>query len=197
MEHAILVRHAESEFSVRGLANGDVSVRVALTGRGREQARRLGEELRDEPIDLCVMTEFQRVAETADLAVAGRDIPRLVVPELNEIAVGRFEGGDLSAYREWARIAGPLDECPGGGESRAAAIRRIVSGYRKILERPERTILVIAHGLVLRYVLEASEGRPPAAVLEAVAEAHPFRFAREELEPALEVIEAWCAAPSW
>jgi broad specificity phosphatase PhoE len=197
LDTAILVRHAESEFSVRELVNGDVSVVGGLTERGRAQARRLGDELRDEAVDLCVVTEFQRVAETADLALRGRAVPRLVVPELNEISFGEFEGGSFLAYRDWARSAGSLDDCPGGGESRANAIRRIVRGYRRILERPERSILVVAHGLVIRYLLEAAEGRSPAPVLEGVEEARPYRFAQEELERAVDVIEAWCAAPSW
>lgn len=197
MESAILARHAESEFSVRELVNGDVSASVGLTERGREQARRLRDALWSDPIDLCVVTEFARVVETADLALAGRDVPRLVVPELNEISFGRFEGGGFRAYREWARAAGPLDECPGGGESRAVAIGRIVRGYRTILARPEPNVLVVAHGLVVRYVLEAADGRAPAPVLEGVPEAQPYRFTREELEEAVEVIDAWCAAPSW
>ena len=44
MDEAILARHAESEYSVRGAINGDVAVPVALTERGREQARRLGDQ---------------------------------------------------------------------------------------------------------------------------------------------------------
>ena len=197
MESVLLARHAESELSARELANGDPAVAGGLTERGREQARRLGEELRDEPLDLCVVTEFQRVVETADLALEGRRVPRLVVPELNEIGYGAYEGGGFAAYLEWAWAAGPLDESPGGGESRADAVRRIARGYRIVLERPERTILVVTHGLAVRYVLEAVEGRAPAQRLARVDEARPYRFTAEELERAVEVIESWCAAPSW
>jgi broad specificity phosphatase PhoE len=197
VETALLARHAESEFSARERANGDPAVAGGLTERGREQARRLGEELRDEPLDLCVVTEFQRVVETAALALEGRHVPRLVVPELNEIAVGAFEGGAIAAYQEWAWTTGPLDESPGGGESRATAAMRIARGYRRVLARPERTILVVAHGVVLRYVLDAAEGRRPAPRLVRVEEARPYWFTAEELERAVEVIESWCAAPSW
>ena len=197
MENVVLARHAESAFSARERANGDPAVAGGLTERGREQARRLGEELRDDPLDLCVVTEFRRVVETADLALEGRDVPRLVVPELNEIAVGAFEGGAIAAYQEWAWTTGPLDECPGGGESRAAAALRIARGYRTVLARPERAILVVAHGVVIRYVLDAAEGRGPAPRLARVDEARPYRFSADELEQALDVLETWCAAPSW
>jgi 2,3-bisphosphoglycerate-dependent phosphoglycerate mutase len=197
VETLLLARHAESELGVRELVNGDPAVAAGLTEQGRVQARRLGEELRDEPLDLCVVTEFQRVAETTDLVLEGRDVPRLVVPELNEIGYGAYEGGGIAAYLEWAWAAGPLDESPGGGESRAEAARRIARGFRVILERPERTILVVTHGLAVRYVLEAAEGRAPAPRLARVEEARPYRFSADELEQAVEVLEEWCAAPSW
>ncbi len=84
MEHLILARHAESVFNVRGVLNGDPLVPGGLTERGREQARRLGQLLANDPIDLCVTTAFERTRETADLAFAGRGIPRLVMSELAE-----------------------------------------------------------------------------------------------------------------
>ena len=49
---------------MRGAINGDVAVPVALTELGREQARRLGDEIRDDPIELCVTSEFGRVLES-------------------------------------------------------------------------------------------------------------------------------------
>src|SRR5918912_4134349 len=119
VERALLARHAESEFSVRGLTNGDPEVDVALTELGREQARRLGDQLAGTAIDLCATSEFQRAQETADLALEGRDVPRLVVPELNDIRFGEFEGRLLTDYRAWAHSHGPEDFCPGGGQSRA------------------------------------------------------------------------------
>src|ERR1041385_5322629 len=76
VERVLLARHAESEFSVRGLTNGDPELEVALTERGREQARLLGRSLADTEIDLCAVSEFQRTHETADLALEGRDVPR-------------------------------------------------------------------------------------------------------------------------
>src|SRR5919202_2472513 len=116
MDDVILARHGVSEYSLRGIVNGDPAVAVALTETGREQARRLGELLADEPIELCVTSEFVRVRETADLALAGRDVPRLVVPELNDVRYGEFEGRPFEDYLVWARAYPPTDACPGGGE---------------------------------------------------------------------------------
>ena len=90
MERALFVRHGESVFSARALVNGDPSVACGLTELGRQQARQLGERLSGEPVGLCIVTEFPRTHETADLILGDRDIPRLVVPELNDPFYGDF-----------------------------------------------------------------------------------------------------------
>lgn len=197
MERVILARHGESERSVDGRTNGDPRVRVGLTTTGREEARRLGVELRDERLDLCVTSEFERAQETADLAVAGRDVPRLVLADLNDIRFGEFEGRLLTDYRAWAHTHGPEDVCPGGGESRAQTVARYVDAYRTILARAEETILVVAHGLPIRYVLDAAEARGPAVRIEQIPYAEPFRLARPDLERAVEHLEAWVRRPAW
>jgi broad specificity phosphatase PhoE len=196
VDRVILARHGESERSVGGLTNGDPAVRVALTAVGREEARHLGRELADDPIDLCVTSEFERTQETAELALEGRDVPRLVLAELNDIRFGEFEGRPLTDYRAWAHSHGPNDVCP-GGESRAETVGRYVQGYRKILSRPEETILVVAHGLPVRYVLDAIDGLDPVAKIEPIPYAEPFRLSAAELEAAVDRLESWTANPVW
>ena len=197
MDEAILARHAESEYSVRGAINGDVAVPVALTELGREQARRLGEAIRDDPIDLCATSEFGRVIETADIALAGRAVSRLVLPDLNDILVGEWEGKKLAEYRVWARSHGPDDVTEGGGESRATTVRRYVRAFRTILARPERVVLVVTHGLPIRYLLNAAEGGDPSPTIDQVEYATPYRLSREQVELGVERLDRWCAAPAW
>jgi len=197
VKRVILARHGESERSVEGLTNGDPAVPVGLTATGREEARRLGVELGDDSIDLCVTSEFERAQETADLALAGRDVPRLVLADFNDIRFGKFEGRPLTDYRAWAHAHGPEDICPGGGESRAQTVARYVHGYRTLLARPEETILLVAHGLPVRYVLDALERRNPAARVAQVPYAEPFRFSAEELTAAVDLLEAWVRSPAW
>ncbi len=194
MEKLILARHAEADHNVRGVLNGDRSVPTRLTTHGREQARALGRNAG--PVDLVAHTEFRRTEETAALAWPGA--PRLVVPDVNEIAFGCFEGTRWTdGYGEWARTSGPLDRCPGDGESRVEAVRRYLRGYRIVLERPEDTVALVAHGAPIRYVLLALEGRPPQAVLANVPPAWPFALPRNAFERALEVIECWTGEPVW
>jgi broad specificity phosphatase PhoE len=197
METAILARHGESELSLRGAMNGDPGVACPLTEEGEAQARRLGATLRETRIDLCVVTEFARTRETATLALTDRNVPRLVVPELNDIRVGDFEGGPLEVYRAWARERSPVEVPPGGGESRAGAAERYARGFRIVLERPERTVLVVAHSLPIRYLLLAADGGTPGPFAEAVEYARPQLLARDELDRAVEALARWSRAPVW
>jgi broad specificity phosphatase PhoE len=197
MDEVILARHGESEFSVVGTVNGDPTVAGPLTATGEEQARRLGERLADVDIDLCATSEFERAQRTADLALAGRDVPRLVVPELNDVRFGKFEGGTLADYRSWAAANDPTTEAPGGGESRASTVARYVRAYRKILARPERRVLVIAHGLPIRYILNAVEETAPAPQVEQVAYAEPYVLDRPQFERATDLLERWATRPAW
>jgi broad specificity phosphatase PhoE len=193
----LLARHGESAFSVRGLLNGDGSVPGGLTPAGREQARRLGELVRDEPLDLCVTSTLGRTIETADQALRGREVARLVLPELNDPLYGRFEGAHLEDYRRWA-AGNSSSAVPGpGGESRHAIVERYARAFRALLALPEEAILVVAHSLPIAYALAARDGTVPAPRVPLAAYAEPYPFTGEELDRAASLLEAWAAAPTW
>lgn len=193
----ILARHGESEYSARGRLNGDITVAVGLTARGREEARGLGAQLRDEPLDLCVTSEFQRARETADLALRGRDVPREIDARLNDPLIGRYEGGSLEDYRAWAS-ASPSSAAPEeGGESRLAIVTRYAAAFRDLLERPEGTILAVCHSLPVSYALGAREGKLPGARMPLAEHATPYPFTADELETAVRLLEMWAASPTW
>jgi broad specificity phosphatase PhoE len=192
----LLARHGESEYSARQLVNGDPGASCPLTEAGREQARELGRTLADEQIDLCAVTEFERVRETAQLALAGRDVPLIVLPELNDPRYGEFEGGSLDVYRQWIVGRGPLD-APQGGEHRAAIVGRYAAGFRRVLERPERTVLLVAHSLPIAYLRDAALGTAPRSKMAQVDYATVLRLEHEDLERALGVLEAWIASPAF
>ena len=198
MEELILARHGESEYSLLGRLNGDPAAAVDLTQRGEEEARRLGEELADEPIDLAIHTGFPRTRATLELVLAGRDVPVAEEPRLADPRAGDFEGLTLDEYRAWAWTRGSREDAPGGGESRLAVASRYAAAYRALLGRPERTILVVLHALPVAYLLLARDGQPPRPRVDLHVEyARPYRFAAAELERALRVLEDWCSSPTW
>ena len=166
-----------------------------LSDLGVEEGLALREVLAHEPLELGVATRLRRTQETLELALGGREVERLVVPGLDEIRFGEYEGGPLAVYRTWAWSNEPDVLCPGGGESRAAAAERIADALALLLERPEEAILAVSHALPIRYVLDASDGAFPAARIAQVPHATPFVLDRDAVERAAETLEVWATAP--
>lgn len=197
MERALLVRHAESVFSARGLATGRVDVRCPLSERGEAQARALADEISGEDIDLCVTSELERTRQTADIALAQRSVPRIVLAELNDPLYGGYEGGPFEDYLVWALENDSATEPPGGGERRQTLVARYAAGFRRIVARPERAVFIVAHSLPIAYVLMALDGLDPAPRVRLVEYAKTHAISARDLAWAIGRLEAWCAAPSW
>src|SRR5262249_37321603 len=147
--------------------------------------------------DLCVVTEFARTKETADLALEGRSVPRVVVPELNDPDYGDFEGSSLEGYRSWVAEHGSRVPIPGSHESRLDLVRRYVRGFRLVLTRPEVTVLCVLHSLPLAYLVAALAGNDPAPRMSIVGYAELVSVERVALDRVVARLGAWCADPSW
>ena len=94
----------------------------------------------------------------------------------------------------WGR--GPLD-APVGGEHRGEIAARYAVGYRRLLERTEETILLVAHSLPIRYALDAADGVSPRAKVGLGRVRDALLANAERLERAVDVLEAWAAAPAF
>jgi broad specificity phosphatase PhoE len=194
LEKLIIARHAHAASNAGDMVNG-IPPGDGLSPQGAAEAIALGVQLQAEPIELGVTSRFRRASETLELALAGRPVPVIVEPDLDEIGFGSFEGGSLAAYRAWAWKHDPEAACPGAGETRAHAARRIAAGLGALLDRQERVILAVTHGLPLRYVLDAADGSFPGQRLVSVPHAVPFRLERAPVERAAATLEEWAAAP--
>lgn len=148
-------------------------------------------------VDLGVATRFARTQETLAFALDGRETARTVLPQLDEIRFGAFEGGPLADYRSWAWSHPADTECPGGGESRVEAAQRIAGALDALLERPEEVVLAVSHALPVRYVVDASDGRFPAARITPVPHAVPFALTADRVAAAAETLRAWARSPAF
>jgi broad specificity phosphatase PhoE len=157
VELLIVARHAESTLNHEQRINGDPSVPVELTDHGREEARELGLQVANVPLDVCLHTRFSRTRDTAEIALAGRDVPFREEPLFDDIDVGELEGKTIEEYRAWKRVHARADAFP-GGESLDDTARRYAQGYRAMLARSEPTILLVCHEIPLRYALNAAAG---------------------------------------
>jgi broad specificity phosphatase PhoE len=185
----VISRHGESTLNLERRVNGDPNVPVTLTDKGREEATLLGQQLAHVPLELCVHTRFSRTVETAEIALAGRDVPFMEDPLLDDIKIGELEGKTLQDYRDWKRDHTRADAFP-GGESLDDAARRYAEAYRGVLERPESSILVVTHEIPLRYAINAADGSEYLdGPTRQLANATPYLFDEAALERAVAGIE--------
>jgi probable phosphoglycerate mutase len=153
----VIARHGESTLNAERRVNGDPAVDVPLTDRGREEARELGVQVANVPLELCVHTRFPRTRETAEVALADRGIPQREEPLLDDIDVGDLEGKTIEEYRTWKH--GHARDVPfPGGESLDAAAARYADGWQRVLALDAGAVLVVTHEIPLRYLLNGAGG---------------------------------------
>jgi broad specificity phosphatase PhoE len=153
----VFARHGESALNLERRVNGDPTKEVDLTERGRFEAAQLGQQLAGLHLDLCLHTRFPRTARTAEIALAGREVPLEVEPLFDDIDVGELEGARIEDYRAWKHGHPRSDPFP-GGESLDDAARRYAEGFRGLLASPHTAVLVVTHEIPIRYALNAAAG---------------------------------------
>jgi broad specificity phosphatase PhoE len=153
----VFARHGESVLNIERRINGDPSVVVPLTDEGETRAHKLGVEIANIGFDLCVHTRFSRTRQTAEIALAGRNVPFVVEPLLDDIDVGELEGETLEAYRAWKHSHAREIPFP-GGESLDDAALRYARAFRSLLALPHDTVLVVTHEIPIRYALNGAGG---------------------------------------
>jgi broad specificity phosphatase PhoE len=186
----VFARHGESVLNIERRINGDPSVVVPLTDDGETRAHKLGVEIANIGFDLCVHTRFSRTRQTAEIALAGRNVPFVVEPLLDDIDVGELEGETLEAYRAWKHSHAREIPFP-GGESLDDAALRYARAFRGLLALSHDTVLVVTHEIPIRYALNGAGGSdsldgPAHEVENAVA----YLFDDASLLRAAEGIEA-------
>lgn len=144
-----LVRHAQTDWNVRELAQGHTDVELDATGIA--QAQRLGEAFREIGVAAVLSSDLKRSAECARRVADATGAPLRLDPRLRERAMGEWEGLPYPEFnRRFRELAGPDDPylvgcCPPGGESLEMVWRRI-EPLREELERSREPSVVVTHG---------------------------------------------------
>ncbi|HLY65158.1 MAG TPA: histidine phosphatase family protein [Chloroflexota bacterium] len=147
----LLCRHGQTAFNASLRFQGQLD--EPLSELGREQARRLGDRLAGERIDVAYTSDLCRAYETATLALAGRPVPLHLDERLREVAFGRWEGLTFAEIKKRfpddvaARDHDRVNYAMPGGESLIQLADRLRGFLEDVLPRHGgQTILVIAHG---------------------------------------------------
>jgi broad specificity phosphatase PhoE len=182
----LLVRHGQSLFNVDHVVNGDPDLDRGLSEQGIEEAERLAGQLAALPLDLVAASPFPRALQTANIALAGREVPHLVDDDLGDVRIGDLEGQTLDAYRAAPAHTNRKDRFP-GGESLDEAALRYADAFGRLLARAEPATLVVCHEIPVRYLANAAAGSGELnGPLKLVANATPYLFDETSLGRAVE-----------
>jgi broad specificity phosphatase PhoE len=184
----LVARHGQSLFNVDKVVNGDPTLDRGVSEQGIEEAERLAGQLAGLPLDLVVVSPFLRALQTANIALAGREVPHLVDEELGDVRIGELEGKSLDAYRDTPAHSNRKERFP-GGESLDEAALRYARVCERLLARHEPATLVVCHEIPVRYLANAAAGSAELnGPLKFVANATPYLFDETSLGRAVKRI---------
>jgi broad specificity phosphatase PhoE len=140
----LLVRHGETDWNRDGRYQGHAD--PPLNEAGRAQAHELARRLAHVEFDALYTSDLRRAAETAEIIVAGRNLPLTTDPGLREIDVGSWSGLTRAEIEE--RFPGTSEH---DGESREAHLERMLRTVTRIADaHPGERVLIVSHGGSLR-----------------------------------------------
>lgn len=164
----VLVRHGETAWNREGRFQGHQDVPLSDLGRAQARALRVRLEvpshahLFDDGQTAVVTSDLRRAHETAEIVFGSAGRTLHVRRELREFCYGVFEGltrpeiderfpGAMAAW-----VHGDHAFAIDGGESRATVHARVHAAVRATLaEMPQRYVVVVAHGGVMRQLLSS------------------------------------------
>jgi 2,3-bisphosphoglycerate-dependent phosphoglycerate mutase len=171
----VLVRHGASQPAVPGepfpLLDGHGD--PALAPEGEVQAIHVAERLAIEPLTGLFVTPLRRTGQTAEPLATVIGIEPVVVPELREVFLGDWDGGEFRVRMAegdpiaiQAVVEERWDVIPGAEtmESFAARVRAGIEGVAAAAG-PDVTVAAFVHGGVIGEACrQATESRPFAFV---------------------------------
>ncbi|HLC84335.1 MAG TPA: histidine phosphatase family protein [Candidatus Nanoarchaeia archaeon] len=150
----ILVRHGETDYNVQKLNQGWADSK--LTEKGIEQARAVGQRLKDEKVDVAYFSDLLRTRESAEEILKIIKLPTQVLQWLRERNLGEFEHKALGSMKVFVQTHGLdlLSLKPKGGESILEFRERVKQGFDTLSKKEKgRTVLLITHGGVIAQLL--------------------------------------------
>lgn len=150
MTRIIIVRHGETYLNLEDAFQGWID--SELTEKGKEQAIRVADRLKEEKIDVIYSSPFKRALKTAEIIKGEREIPLIVDDGFKEIKCGMWEGSKFiyikdqypEEYNTWDKTP-HLHKMP-KGETFGEVYQRAVKALKEIIRKHEgKTILISSH----------------------------------------------------
>ncbi len=169
----VVVRHGSTTYNESHLLNGDPSVPVRLSARGREECAALAPLIEAIAWRSVFVTRFPRTVES--LALMAPTCIGKPLRDLDDIALGELESRPRDDYRKWRETNGVLQAPAGGGESRVDALERYARGLAWLAANAPTPALVVTHDQPIRYLFNMLlDDDPILGPLDGIPNATPY-----------------------
>lgn len=156
------IRHGETVWNTLKIFQG--SSNSPLTEKGREQAKKLGEKLKNTEFTNFYSSPMGRTIETSQLIIGDRNIKIEFIEEFKEISVGRMEGVPREKFEKdfpeqyHNFFFNPKDYDPTSfdGETYPHLLERVQIGLNKIIQNHKKDdiVAVVSHGVTLKAIFK-------------------------------------------
>lgn len=164
----IFARHGQTEWNKEIRFQGKTNVR--MTEEGKLQAQSLAERLYSWPLEVIYTSPLDRAVYTAQVIADRHSLTPILLPELQEIDFGSWEGRSIpeldreqhERYSLWR--ADPFFNPPPGAESWEKLYSRLSRAVKVFLDGNYKHIAVISHGGIMRALYAVFLGLNPHKV---------------------------------
>ncbi|MEK7092379.1 MAG: histidine phosphatase family protein [Patescibacteria group bacterium] len=154
-----IVRHGQTDWNLQKRIQGHSD--IPLNKEGLKQARLAGEKFAHIHFDSAFSSDLIRAKKTAELLLLEKKIAIQTTQILRERLYGVHEGGPVSILEELRKNLNELSHearfkhsLGGEVESDESVVNRVITFIREIaVANPNKTILMVSHGGVMRALL--------------------------------------------
>ena len=157
-----LIRHGQTDWNKGRKLQGRTD--IPLNENGRAVAELTREGFKGIAFDMAFTSPLKRARETAEIILAGRNIPIIDDERVSEVKFGEYEGCDFDLPDEYIQNFFSAPEkyfSIHGTESMESIFARMNSFLQDLYQNPElqnKTILVSTHGAALSGLLTVIKG---------------------------------------
>ena len=144
------IRHGQTNYNVLDLCNDDPTKDVHLTELGKQQAKIVGEKIKNIKLDIAIVSELPRTKETASIITDNRPIEFKVEPRINDRKTG-FDGKPVSDFLE-ALKPDIFNLKLSNGESFREEKKRAFSFLEELKNYNLTNVLVVSHSEILQII---------------------------------------------
>lgn len=180
MAKLILIRHGESKWNAKGLWTGWKD--IPLSDKGKEEARKIGEAIRDLPFDVCFTSELTRAQQT--LSIILETLGRSSIQIIRDKAINERNYGDYTGKNKWdiqkelgeevfLKIRRSWDYPIPNGESLKQVSERAYPYFQEVILPyllEGKSVLLVAHGNSIRSLMKQLEHIPDDKIAEVEIE---------------------------